>query len=461
MDEGSGGASGGAAGDASGEVWDSASGGAPGTGSGRPASGAVREGAPGSAGAGECAGAGSPGGAEGGAPAGVGGARVERERMRAAFRGARRVLSEGVGRETVRERLDRLVADAPAAYDLDGWTDIYGNDDGIIGELERRTAGALGTEAAAFFPTGTMAQQVALRCWAGRTGNATVAGHPLSHMEVHERDAWAVVSGLRMVHPTSAPRPPTAAEIYDLPEPFGALALELPLRDAGFVLPAWDELTATVEAARDREAVVHFDGARLWECGPHFGRALPEIAALADSVYVSYYKSLGGISGAALAGTEDFVEEARAWRHRYGGQLFQQWPAALAALAGLDRELPRLPEYVAHAKAVARSLDEGLAEAGVPWFRVHPGVPHTHQFQVWLPYPPELLNEAVVRQAEETGTALFGNWYEPGPAGPPGVALTEIMVGASALAWTDDAIRSAAGEFVEFVDFVNGLRRVG
>ncbi|AWN28750.1 beta-eliminating lyase-related protein [Streptomyces sp. NEAU-S7GS2] len=381
--------------------------------------------------------------------------------MRAAFRGARRVLSEGVGRETIRERLDRLVADAPAAYDLDGWTDLYGNDDGIIGELERRTAGALGTEAAAFFPTGTMAQQVALRCWAGRTGNATVAGHPLSHMEVHERDAWAVVSGLRMVHPTSAPRPPTAAEIYDLPEPFGALALELPLRDAGFVLPAWDELTVTVEAARDREAVVHFDGARLWECGPHFGRTLPEIAALADSVYVSYYKSLGGISGAALAGTEDFVEEARAWRHRYGGQLFQQWPAALAALAGLDRELPRLPEYVAHAKAVARALDEGLAEAGVPWFRVHPGVPHTHQFQVWLPYPPELLNEAVVRQAEETGTALFGNWYEPGPAGPPGVALTEIMVGASALAWTDDAIRSAAGEFVEFVDFVNGLRRVG
>lgn len=70
---------------------------------------------------------------------------------------------------------------------------------------------------------------------------------------------------------------------------------------------------------------MHFDGARLWECGPHFGRTLPEIAALADSVYVSYYKSLGGISGAALAGTEDFVEEARVWRHRYGGQLFQQW----------------------------------------------------------------------------------------------------------------------------------------
>ncbi|WP_438818844.1 threonine aldolase family protein [Streptomyces platensis] len=378
-----------------------------------------------------------------------------RERMRAAFRGARRVLPAGA-RETVRERLDRLVAEAPAAYDLDDWTDFYGNDDGIIGELERRTADALGTEAAVFFPTGTMAQQVALRCWAGRTGNATVAGHPLSHMEVHEGDAWAVVSGLRMVHPTHAQRPPTAAEIYDLPEPFGALALELPLRDAGFVLPTWDELTATVAAARDREAVVHFDGARLWECGPHFGRPLPEIAALADSVYVSFYKSLGGISGAALAGTEDFADEARAWRHRYGGRLFQQWPVALAALAGLDRELPRLPAYVAHAKVVARALGEGLAEAGVPWFRVHPGVPHTHQFQVWLPHPPELLNEAVVHQAEQTGTALFRDWAEPGPAGPPGVAMTELTVGAGALDWTEGDIWSATGEFVDFVRRAGG-----
>lgn len=48
--------------------------------------------------------------------------------------------------------------------------------------------------------------------------------------------------------------------------------LELPLRDAGFVLPTWDELVAVVAAARERDAVVHFDGARLWECVTHFGR---------------------------------------------------------------------------------------------------------------------------------------------------------------------------------------------
>lgn len=77
------------------------------------------------------------------------------------------------------------------------------------------------------------------------------------------------------------------------------------------MLPTWEELTEVVDAAREREAVVHFDGARLWECTVHFGRPLEEIAALADSVYVSFYKSLDGFGGAALAGPATLVEEAR------------------------------------------------------------------------------------------------------------------------------------------------------
>src|SRR5690606_33133575 len=175
-------------------------------------------------------------------------------------------------------------------YDLGGDSDLYGN--GVVAALEQRVAGLLGTQDAAFFPTGTMAQQVALRCWAGRTGDPAVALHPLSHPEVHERNAFSQVSGLRPVRITNEPRLPTAEEVRDFEEPFGALMLELPLRDAGFVLPTWEELTEVVDAAREREAVVHFDGARLWECTEHFGRTLAEIAGLADGVYVSFYKSL-------------------------------------------------------------------------------------------------------------------------------------------------------------------------
>ncbi|MGW6523628.1 threonine aldolase family protein [Streptomyces sp. NPDC054962] len=366
-----------------------------------------------------------------------------RERRAAAYRKAERVLSRDGARGTLRDRLALLHEAAPQVHDLDEPADLYG--DGVVAALEARVAGLLGTETAAFFPTGTMAQQVALRCWAGRTGNPTVALHALSHPEVWERGAFGAVSELRTVRLTREPRLPTAEEVRSFEEPFGALMLELPLRDAGYVLPSWEELTEVVEAARERDAVVHFDGARLWETTHHFGRPLREIADLADSVYVSFYKSLDGFGGAALAGPKTLVDEARTWRHRYGGMVFQQFPTALAALVGLERELPRLPEYVIHARVVAAALREGFAEAGVPWARVHPEVPHTHEFQVWLPYEADVLAEAAALQAEQTKAMLFvGSWSHGGP----GLSYTEVTVSSAGLTWTADDVRAAVVDFV-------------
>ncbi|WP_255345738.1 threonine aldolase family protein [Streptomyces chartreusis] len=367
-----------------------------------------------------------------------------RERRIAAYRSARRVLARPGFLGTLRERLALLdEARALDLHDLDTPSDLYG--DGIVEALEEKTAQLLGKEAAAFFPTGTMAQQVALRCWAGRTGNPTVALHALAHPEMHERNAFSQVSGLRPVRVTSEPRLPTATEVRDFDEPFGALMLELPLRDAGFVLPTWQELTEVVEAAREREAVVHFDGARLWESTVHFDRSLEEIADLADSVYVSFYKSLDGFGGAALAGPKTLVDEAKAWRHRYGGMVFQQFPTALSALAGLERELPRLPEYVAHARVVAAALREGFAAAGVPWMRIHPEPPHTNEFQVWLPYDADVVAEAAIRHAEVTKTVLFANGWE---AKGPGLAFTEVYVRAAGLEWTAADVQEAVARFV-------------
>ncbi|MEW2615429.1 beta-eliminating lyase-related protein [Streptomyces sp. NPDC047880] len=365
-----------------------------------------------------------------------------RARRLAAHRTARRVLARFGFHQTLRERLS-VLEEAAAVHDLDQLSDLYGG--GVVEALETKVAGLLGTEAAAFFPTGTMAQQVALRCWAGRTGNPTVALHALSHPEVHERNAFSEVGGLRPVRLTSEPRMPSAAEVRDFEEPFGALMLELPLRDAGFVLPTWEELTEAVDAARERDAVVHFDGARLWESTVHFDRPLAEIAGLADSVYVSFYKSLEGFGGAALAGPEELVEEAKTWRHRYGGMVFQQFPTVLSALVGLERQLPRLPEYVAHARVVAAALREGFAAAGLPWARVHPEVPHTHDFQVWLPYEADVLAEAAVRTAEETGVVLFGGGWD---RGGPGIALTEVHVRAAGLEWSAEDVKAAVAEFV-------------
>lgn len=356
------------------------------------------------------------------------------KRLLAATRAATRILS-GKRPATI---ADQLAALNGTAYDLDRPQDVYGNE--IVAELEERVALLLGKPAAAYFPTGTMAQQIALRIWAERAANPTVAVHPLHHTEVHERKAYATVSGLRAVWPTSERRHPTPDEVRAVPDPFAALAVELPMRDAGFLLPTFDELAALADAAHARGAAVHFDGARLWESTVFLGYDLPTVAGLADSVYVSFYKSLGAFSGAALAGPADFVATAKAWRHRYGGQIFSQWPAVLTAMAGLDRELPRLPEYVAHAKVVAAAL------ATLPGAVVWPNPPHTHQFQLWLPHPKAALDRAILELAEEEGVRFAGAWSEQAPGDR---CMSEVTVAADALAWTAEDVVAVGKSLVD------------
>ncbi len=358
---------------------------------------------------------------------------AERVRRLTALRGCDTVLS-GARPASVAEQLDAIRVRA----DDDLLPDFYG-EGGAVAALERRVAELLGTEAAAFFPTGTMAQQVAMRHGAESTGRNAVGLHPLSHPLLHERDAYAVLGGLRAVRTTTAPGNPTADEVAALDEPIGTLLLELPLRDAGFVLPSWDELVAIAGAARELGARVHLDGARLWESTVHLGHSAAEIAALADSTYVSFYKSLGGISGAALAGDAGLVRYARAWRHRYGGNLFQQWPAALAALHGLEHELPRLAGYVAHAKQVAEVL------AALPGARVHPAPPHTHQFRLWLPYPADALNDANLALAEEEKAWFVGGWQG---TELPDLAMAEVTVAEPALQLDADQVAELGTRFL-------------
>ncbi|MDH6131874.1 threonine aldolase [Kitasatospora sp. MAA4] len=355
------------------------------------------------------------------------------QRRIAALRACERILSEGRP-VTMRERLAAL----STADGLDAPPDFYGGN-GPVRQLEERVAGLLGTENCVFFPTGTMAQQVALRYGAQLTGRDAVALHPLSHLERHERYAYSQLTGLRAIWPGSAARQPSAAELAELGEPFGTLTVELPLRDAGFVLPSWDELVELSAAARAAGARVHFDGARIWDTTVHFDRPLDEIAGLADSTYVSFYKTLGGISGAALAGTNELAAYARTWRHRYGGNLYQQWPAALSALIGLDTELPRVPGYVRHARVVAGAL------AALPGARVNPLPPHTHRFQLWLPHPAEALNHAALTLAEEQRVWFVDRWQN---TAAPNQSMTEVTVAGAALDWTAPEVTDAAEHFL-------------
>jgi threonine aldolase len=135
-----------------------------------------------------------------------------------------------------------------------------------------------------------------------------------------------------------------------------ALLLELLQRDLGGQLPAWHDLVAQVDWARSKGAAVHVDGARLWGCEPFYERSLQEISELFDTVYVSFYKQLGGLPGAALAGPKDVVAEAREWRKAHVGTQYGLFLNAASDLACLRRRFPLMPKYRERALQIAEAL---------------------------------------------------------------------------------------------------------
>jgi threonine aldolase len=301
--------------------------------------------------------------------------------------------------------------------------DRYG-EGGAVERLEARVAELLGKDAAAFFPSGTMAQQIALRIHCDRAGRSTVAFHPQCHLEVHEENGYAHLHGLRARLVGDRDRMITLEALERIAEPVGALLLELPQRDLGGQLPPWDDLVAQTDWARGRGAALHLDGARLWQCEPFYVKTFAEISALFDTVYVSLYKDLGGLAGCLLAGPDEFVAEARVWRIRHGGRLTTVEPYAVSGLLGLDEVLPRMPELVAK----ARELGEALAQ--VEGIRVVPDPPQVAMLHVFVEGELERVRDAALDIAEETSTLIAGGFA---PTALPTVQRTEIGVGTPTL----------------------------
>jgi len=319
---------------------------------------------------------------------------------------------------------------APAAT----W-DRYG-DDGLVAELESRVADLLGKPAVAFFPSGVMAQQAALRCWTDRLRSRRVAIPDLSHLRRHELDGPALLHDLRYERLGTGRELPTLAHLDAIPGPLGAAMLELPLREAGFVLPTLAEIEQFSARCRERGVPLHLDGARLWDSTPYLGAPVDEIAALADSVYVSFYKGLGGFAGAALAGPEDFVAEALQWRRRLGGTLYGMTGYAASALAGLDAHLPRMAEYRDRAVEIAALLHErGL--------RVTPDPPHTREFAVFAQAGHEALRERSLQLLEREHVIATRSWAS---ADVPGWSWTEVSVGSATMQWSAQEVADAIAE---------------
>jgi threonine aldolase len=325
------------------------------------------------------------------------------------------------------------------ALEPDTEPDHYGAG-AVITDLEHEVATVLGKEAAIFSVSGKAAQLSALRVHAERRGRAVVAAHPRSHIVEDEKDAIGTLYGLRVARVGALTRPFTAADVDAVHEPLAAVVVELPLRRAGYRVPTWDELVAIGDATRRLGAAFHLDGARLWEAAPGYGRTPAEIAALADTVYVSFYKGLQGLAGAALAGDAETIAAARVWIERAGSIPYRAYPYAVAAREGLRRELPRMAEYHVRAALIAAALRD------VPGVGVSADPPACNAFAVFLEGDRTALFAARDAVESSHGIQLFGPNLSATPH--PNLWSFEIAVGPETLAIDVTEIRNAFAALV-------------
>ncbi len=257
--------------------------------------------------------------------------------------------------------------------------DYYGTGK-LISEFEAKVSALLGKPAAVFVPSGKMATLVALRIWADRAHNADFGMHRTAHLELHEEMSYRKLHGLRGHFLGKPGSPIESLDIRLCDTPLSAIVIELPMREIGGQLPAWDDLVKQREIAASRNTRLHLDGARLWETQCFYeGKSYADIAGLFDSVYVSFYKGIGGIAGAMLLGDIAFIAEARTWLVRHGGNIYQQYPIVASAAMRFDARLQRMPEYFRRTQAFVGAI------RNLPGVTVVPSQPQVNMVHLRFP----------------------------------------------------------------------------
>jgi threonine aldolase len=294
-----------------------------------------------------------------------------------------------------------MAALARSADGRDGIQDSYLRD-GAVAELEAAFAALLGKEDCAFFATGTLANNVAVRVLCGDNRRAIVQHE--SHLYRDESDAAQRLAGINLVPVAAGRASPTLedmaaafdeAEKGPFPVKIGAISIESPVRRAGGDLVPHETMKALAALGRAHGAGLHLDAARLMLAPPSF--ELKPYAALFDTVYVSLYKYLGAPFGAVLAGSKAHIAEARELRHVYGGMIYHGWIPAVMALDGLRT----FPTRIAQAHVAGQKLLAALAVSGRIRVRVNPAASNIHQLEM-----PEVLANAAFERGRIAGVRI-------------------------------------------------------
>jgi len=250
----------------------------------------------------------------------------------------------------------RAIADAEVGDDQ------YGEDPSV-NRLQQEVATLLGTEAALFLPSGTMANQVALRSLTRPGDDVLVPAE--AHILLHETGGAAANSGVQLT-PIGERGIFDAEDVAEAAKPAGHIvyppttllvAENTHNRAGGIVFPP-DTLAGAVSAARDRGLGTFLDGARLLNAAVAGRRSPADLAAGFDLVSLSLSKGLGAPAGSMLAGGAAIIGRAHRYRRMAGGAMRQAGILAAAGSYALAHNVERLADDHAN----ARLLAEGLAQ---------------------------------------------------------------------------------------------------
>lgn len=275
----------------------------------------------------------------------------------------------------------RAMAEAPVGEDQ------YGEDP-TVNRLQQRIAGLLGKEAAVFVPSGTMANQIALKVLT-RPGDEVIVAEN-AHMMWHESGAGAANSGVQFTAVgggglftaddfRTAHKPPGHIVL----PPTGLVAIENTHNLGGGIVFPQAEAAAICATARAGGVASYLDGARLFNAAVASGRSLVELARPFDLVSLALSKGLGCPVGSVLAGGSDAIARAVRARRMFGGALRQAGILAAAGLYALDHNFDRLAEDHANARLIAEriaglpgiALDLATVQTNIVVFRVNPEMP--------------------------------------------------------------------------------------
>lgn len=249
-----------------------------------------------------------------------------------------------------------------AMMDAEVGDDVYGEDPNV-NALQEEAAALLGKEAALYVPSGTMANQIALKTHT-QAGDEVIA-HPLAHLIRAESAAGAALAGVQfrtLGNPDgSLPVDEVKRAISTGENPHYAPTRLICMENThnivgGMVLPL-ENIDAVAEVARAHGVPMHLDGARVLNAAAALDVKPDRITGAFETTTLCFSKGLGAPVGSIVAGRKDFIGRCRRFRKMYGGGMRQAGFIAAAARYALEHHVGRLAEDHEHARLLAEGIE--------------------------------------------------------------------------------------------------------